>query len=198
MPASFNGAMGAKGYGWHLIAVERLDYGVEIVSSRDQARNTQAFYGITVEEGSFSMSVMMSSWTEYEAFSKWLRNYGLALSAGKTGPMRVIVPTRNIDRVGVLNGGITFGKDVQTKLFRMRLSFIGSREPITSPDSSKLVSSFAMPTEDHVNAPFFYPGGLQLAGQLSADDFFGPADDQNAPPDLPPPPATGRGTTRQF
>jgi hypothetical protein len=169
-----NGVMGASGYGARAIKVETISYGLSIEGSSAKGRFSPVFSLNLVTQPGFSIGLVFSTHGEYQAFFDWISTYGTkaAHNVGSTGPMRVIVPSRRFDQVGIPKEGITFGDEVHSVVYRQNLNFVGTRGHLSPAQIRKTVSKYIGPTKSN-DAPFFYPGGIQLSGAQSDDALYG-------------------------
>jgi hypothetical protein len=91
--------------------------------------------------------------------------------------MRVTVPSRGFDKMGVPSSGVTFGDNRTTTVHRMTLTFVGTADPIGSFGTGNIkaptaISQFSIPDDPTHTLPYFYPGGTQLSGVDMGDDLL--------------------------
>lgn len=168
MMAGENCIIGASGFGYRAVRAETFDIGMSIIADSGESKEGQTFYTRKVTKGSFDLTVMFASYEEYKDFTDWMTSYARLLSrdAESTGPMRVIIPSRNFDRFGVPNEGYTMGDEVKALVRRQTYSFVGASDPIDYDNQS--LAQFILPVNDPSEAPYFYPAGTQLAGSEGA------------------------------
>lgn len=165
------GILAANGYGGIGVTVLNLNYGVKIISSEGQSRNSKALYTRAKTSGSFSITICFNSYENFNRTMTWMKTYGSKLSTPDTtaGPMRCLVPVRGFDKTGIPVDGVTFGDRVGNIRWPVTLNFIGVSDPATAYSQFQLQEAQA----NSANAPYFYPGGSQLAGsQKAADDVI--------------------------
>lgn len=163
--ADENCLMGAGGYGSVAVKVESVEYGINIISSEAEARNRRAFYVVKHTPGMFDLGLVFKNYDEIYTFAKWMSGYFKKLQDPdlNLGVMRVIVPSRHFDRMGVPSGAVPLGDNLEDTARRMTLSFIGTKDPVAL--NSDLISKFAAPPNQSFEAPYFYPDGVQLGGE---------------------------------
>ena len=168
MMAGENCIIGANGFGYRAVRAESFDIGMSVIADTGEAKETQTLYTRKVTKGSFELTVMFGSYAEYKDFTDWMTSYARILSrdAEATGPMRVIIPSRNFDRFGVPNEGYTMGDEVKALVRRQTYSFVGASDPIEYDNQN--LAQFILPENDPSEAPFFYPAGIQLSGSAGA------------------------------
>lgn len=174
-PARLNAAIGAQNYGIKLAPVVSISFGIEQRSQEAHSRQKQTMYAQQVLDPSFVIGMTFTDQPEYHDMFEWFRAYGYLVTATDSivGPMRVLVPSRNFDKIGVPTSGMTFGDDVSAVTFKLNIVFEGTSDPVTT-DSGSLSpywSQFVLPGKAaDQSAPYFYPGGVQLSGQYADED----------------------------
>lgn len=166
-----NCLLSAAGYGDYEVICLTLSHGIEVIAGApDQARDHRAFYISRRTSSRFTVGITFTTYDEYAKFGAWMQGYGKQATTPNTpvGAMRVMVPARNFDRVGVPVRGISFGDTVGSITHPVSLQFDGARE--SGDFSSPIVSSFENPTTDVESGKFFYPAGTQLSGSGAAAD----------------------------
>lgn len=168
-PNRFNATLTARNYGEKKVVVERIAYGIEIEADSDTTRHHVAFYAKKVVPTAFEITVVCRSFEEYENVGNWLKGYGDKVSGGtaQAATMRVQVPAFKFDRLGIPQGGITFGDRLDAVVYRFRLSFLGTQDPLAEGAASQFKDASA---EDRA-IPYFYPVN-QLRGQEEGEDLL--------------------------
>lgn len=170
--AGENCVLSASGYGTWRAKCLGFAHGLTIVQGApDETRNARAFYFSRRAEDRFGLTLVFSSWGDYRAFGDWIRGYGIQASTPGTpvGSMRVMVPSRGFDKVGVPSRGTVFSAEVGTIAYRMVLTFVGARETADSAPPS--VSKFMASTDP--DSIYFYPAGKQLkAGEAVENNLY--------------------------
>lgn len=174
--AGYNGSLTVKGYGSANVRVERILYGMAVISHEAVAANRKVYYPNKVVSNSFGMALIFAKWSEREAFSKWVSDYMKKVTTGQiaNGSMLVSVPGRKFARSAVPSGTLEFGDDITQsgRAYRLTLNFIGATRPMLAKDTSRFRNS-----TNKILATF-YPGGTQKAG---AESLAGTLFDTAAP-----------------
>lgn len=188
-PKNSNATMSASKWGTIYVKILQIGHGVHIASSTVQTRFSRALYATKRTSGTFGLVIVCSSYDEYDSLGKWITGYGrkAASTEGGVGPVRVVVPSRNFDKVAIPSG-VTFGDAVGAITYPVSINFTGARDPV--PHTPGFISSFSLPTGRDVDPalPYFYPGGTQLAGAAKGDDaLYDVVEDDSSAPSVPPP-----------
>ncbi len=151
--------LSAAGYGELRVTVTRVSFGMSIDASSGVSRHGKAMYSKAVTDGEFAIDMIFRNHGEYAKVNSWFQGYGRGLSnPGSTiGPIRVIYPPRNFDRVGIPNSPITFGDNVRSVTYKMTMGFLTTR------DVSTVASQFDNKSVDN-QTKYFSPAGEQLTG----------------------------------
>lgn len=200
----FNALFIAQGYGVQGVPFVGASFGLEIISGEAHSSVNQTMYTTKVTNDSFNIVLVYADYGEYDGFSRWLQNYATSVVDPNSGvgACRVICPAQFFDKTGVPTTGIDFGDAYDAKTYTLQIAFEGAEDSITINDgSSPFWSTFVPAIADPVDAPYFYPGGIQLSGtQAGNDEAF-----YEAAPNVPgysgtlpipssPLPPLGRGT----
>jgi len=172
-PSTYNGLLTAQGWGTLYVRIMSIGHGMSIVSSGSKSRRGRTVYITRRTSGSFGVNFLCASSQEYDIFGAWIRGYGerLARSAPTVGPVRVMCPSRNFDKVAIPKG-VTFGDTSLSHIYPISIQFLGSRDPV--PLTSDFTSTFVLPNHsDDPSLPYYYPGGTQLSGdEKGIDSLF--------------------------
>lgn len=166
-----NCLLSAAGVGDYLVTCLTISHGVRVISgSPDSARDHRAFYLSKRTAARFTLGLTFASQRDYANFGAWLQHYGHELTkvGSSTGRMRVRVPARNFDRVGVPVSGGSYGDQVGQITYPVTLQFDGGNESRDFANAAP--SSFVLATSDAAEGKFFYPAATQLKGFESAED----------------------------
>lgn len=172
VPKDWNALMTASGWGTIYVKVQTIGHGISVVSTSSTGRKARTLYITRRTSGSFGVTFICTSYDEYKALGDWIMGYGkrLATEAPSVGPVRMICPSRNFDKVAVPKG-VSFGDDAMTHTYPVSIDFIGSRDPV--PLTADYVSSFSLPADSDPSLPYYYPAGEQLSGeQTGVDSMF--------------------------
>lgn len=167
--AGENCTLAVTSYGARSVKCDGIGYGMDVVAGApDSARNYRAFYISKVATNRFYLNLVFVKFADYDAFVRWVEEYGKQASTPGTpvGAMRVTIPARRFDRVGVPVTGITFGDLVRKTSYRLTVIFDGARDlgDTTVPKPS----TFSLPANDKTDAPYFYPAGVQSSAAVSS------------------------------
>ena len=164
----FNGKLAVTGYGSMVVRVEKIGYGLGVISSEASAAHYKVFYPHIVTSGSFTLTLLLKNWAEREALNKWVSGYIRKVTTGQLshGNVLATVPVRRFSKSGVPTGGLQYGDDIAEsgKIYRVALSFAGASTPLTARDASKFRAAKA---KDDAALAAFYPGGSQRGGAES-------------------------------
>lgn len=178
MTDRFNGTLSATNYGAKRVTIEKVTYAVEFIADQDQTRMGRAYYAKQMTAAPFQIAIVCASHGEAQVLADWFKGYGDRAASGhaQVGSMRVTVPSRQFDKMGVPSTGIVFGDDRTSVLYRMNISFAGTGDPIGGlglvDTTAKGVSTFSMPEDESKILPHFYPGGVQLSGDDMGEDLL--------------------------
>lgn len=170
-PKTYNGYLTASGWGTLYVRVMTIGHGMSVISSGTAySRGGRELYLTRRTSGSFGATFLCTSFQEYRDFGTWIKEYGqrLAVDAPTVGPVRVVCPSRNFDKVAVPNG-ITFGDRVDAVTYPISINFMGSRDPVSM--TNEFLSEYRDPEgSDDPSLPYYYPGGTQLSGTAKGVD----------------------------
>lgn len=164
-----------NGHGEYAVRVIEVAYGVEIISSESEARNTRAMYPLTSNEPSFTLSMAFVDTEERDAFNDWIREYWDRVSANDAtigGFMSVNIGIRNFFRQGVPANSLVYGARYDEVTISAYLRFVGTVNPIDGVGTGnldKVGSFFKKPTVDLQNGLFYYPSAIQVQGSAGAE-----------------------------
>lgn len=165
-----NALLASANYGGFVCRVTGISHGMKITGEQQDARASQTFLTSRVVEDNFILSIVFTSYAGYAAFGDWMRGYIEKQSGvdSTAKPMRVIVPARNFDRIGVPTSPIPFGDDIAVITHQVKVTFVATIDP----NPTNFAKFFPAPN-DTIFAPYFYPAGTQLAGNSAPGvDFF--------------------------
>lgn len=124
-------------YGKATVWVETLTHGLSIFNlggrtESDQSRTRRHFFTTHRSSGGFIIEIIFSSHRAQEKFHNWIEGYsrGAADPSMDTPPARVVIPSRNFDKLGVLESAISYGDEVGKVLYKTTLEFMGGSEPV--------------------------------------------------------------------
>lgn len=163
-------------YGAHRVKATRVTHGMSVVaySGEGVSRRGRAFYPSKRTSGSFELDLVFTTYGGYRKIANWLERYSRWASNPKSlaTPVRVVIPSRNFDKVGVLEEGLTFGDVVAATSYTMTLAFVGSRDPMEM--NGRNLSMFRLPKNiDDPALPYLYPAGTQLkVGETGFDTIY--------------------------
>lgn len=178
----FNGSVSAEGFGTKKVRIERLIFGLGIISSEAEARNYRVFYPVVTTGSSFTMEIAFVSYEEREAWSNALKKFAedTVYGAVSSGVMTIRCPSfDNFFRTAVLDkdNSIEFGEGVKDLKHTASVRFCGASDPTNLKLGQRMagISYFKGPKDNEVSK-FFYPGGVQVKGAESLEDaLFDPA-----------------------
>jgi hypothetical protein len=168
--SGINCLLGVNSYGSYGVRVTRISYGLEILSSESEARNTRAFYPTSNSEPGFTLTMVFLDTQERDAFNAWVRGYWDAVSANSNigGFMTVTVPSRNFVRQGVPSQSIIYGASWDEVSIPATISFVGTLNPIDAvgvgDTIARVGSYYVKATTDLQNGLFFNPLDIQVGG----------------------------------
>lgn len=155
-------------FGSMRVNVTAVSHGISVVqySTSGQTRTQQAFYPAKRTSGSFELDLAFATYKGYESAADWLTRYQMwaANPKSRPRPARVLIPSRNFDKIGVLEGGVTYGDTVGAIVRRMQLAFVGSRDPLLLNSNNR--SEFLMPDTTSEMLTYLYPGS-QVKGKAT-------------------------------
>lgn len=201
-----NALLASANYGTFVCRVTAVSYGMKIVGEQQDARASQTFLTSRVVEDNFILSIVFASYASFTAFGTWMQGYIAKQGGGDSTamPMRVIVPSRNFDKIGIPTSPIPFGDDITLVTHKVKVSFVAAIDP----NPTNFAKYFPAPN-DTIFAPYFYPAGTQLAANSAPGvDFLydnpgyftppvGPADFAVFPDTATPPIKVGPGNKAQ-
>ena len=161
-------------FGRARVRATRVVHGMSVVAyaGEDQSRAGKAFYPSKRTSGSFELTLVFSRDKGYRQVMEWLQRYQRWAGNPKTqaNPCRVLIPSRDFDKIGVLESGVTFGDDVRDITHKVTLAFAGASDPIDFKNS--VVSKYVRAKSKDPSLPYFYPAGSQLKGTASGWDMI--------------------------
>jgi hypothetical protein len=165
-----NGTLIADGIGNYPIQVLQISYGLNIIAQEDQAATFKILYTRQVQTDTFALQVVFDSISERLAFRQWAVNYAAqAISPSSVGAIRVTVPQRKFDMIGVLTQGVMETTTPEDVLWPMTLQFNASQ--INSISSfindndynvGNITGIYTPPSNDatKVDGDFYYPNSF--------------------------------------
>lgn len=179
--AGENCLISIPGFGDRLVWCLRIDHGVNVIPTAEgESRMSKSFHTRHRTSGSFSIITAFRSWEAYDNFMEWLEGYLRWMADPNTdpSPARVIVPSRNFDKVAIPQS-VARGEKVGTVLYRLTLDFQGARDPVLDLRNSDLLARFIPAkggiTSTGTNLPRLLPAGSS-SEELKGFDEFGQPD----------------------
>lgn len=173
-----NCVLSAVGHGQRTVSVPTFEYGIGIIPNGEaQTRNGRVFYTKVATSDSFSMEVQFTSYASFKSFCDWLEDYSRAIASSSNTTVRAMhveLPARGVNRWGIPTRGIVRGDKVGDFVYRLSLSFEGTRRIIEASNGNPGITRFLNPAlSDSVNYRLS-PVGIQLeAGQSAEDTLYG-------------------------
>lgn len=173
--AGENCLLSIEGYGERRVKAIRVSHGISIINfGNDESKSRRGKHFLTYRRtsGSFDLRLIFSTYDEYADLMDWLKRYVIRNQSQHRAPkpVRVIIPARNFDKIGTLEGGLTFGDKALGVTYSVDLKFMGSSDPLDLKDD-KILSIFELPKDTSDPAlPYLYPAGSQLTGVEVGDD----------------------------
>lgn len=173
--AGENCTIAVQTYGERRVVVTRLAFGMELITSsnEDQSRAAKQFHTAKVAYGSFHIGITFTSWEARESFNQWVETYIRRLTnPGRQYlyPMKVTIPARNFERIGIPSGAIRYGDEVARATYPVTMSFHAAIDP-QKANFSELTATFKAPEADDPALAYLYPAGEQLSGLQKGSDF---------------------------
>jgi hypothetical protein len=165
-----NALLASANYGAFVCRVTGISHGMKITGEQQDARASQTFLTSRVVEDNFILSIAFAGFQGYQAFGEWMKGYIEAQSGvdSTAKPMRVIVPARGFDKIGIPTSPIPFGDDIAVVVHKVKVTFVATIDP--NPTN---FSRYFPALNDTIFAPYFYPAGTQLsANSPPGVDFF--------------------------
>lgn len=169
---SYSDGTAVRGY---RVRCSELSHGFEMIADESQSRTDRAFYPHKTAPTQFSIVVDLIGQRERQSLNAYLMGYvnyilDPGLKARITPQMTVRVPSRNFKRVGVPVSGFEFGTVLGEMLFRPRLVFETSGEPLDWDERITISRAHtALAASRTPETEFFYPTGTQLKGGESPE-----------------------------
>jgi len=155
-------------YGKTRVWVESIVHGLNIFTfgpeNTQESRTRRQFVTSKRTSGSFTLDLIFTSHNSREQFLSWLEGYvrWAANPSTDSTSIRVVVPSRGFDKLGVLGGALAYGDEVGKVLYKTQLGFIGGKDPLDL-DTLAGVSTFIGFQDDSTNREGtlirFYPNG---------------------------------------
>lgn len=189
---SANCTISIPGFGAIRVKATRVTHGMSVIQYNvgGEGRNVGAFYASKRTSGSFELDLVFGTYWGYERVMLWLQSYMYWAGNPKTfaTPVRVTIPSRNFDKTGALEAGVSFGDKVGEVTYKATLEFVGARDPLEM--AGTYVSQYALPDNSDPSLPYFNPSGDELKGQQNgwdtAYDYLpDPATPDDSPVSLP-------------
>lgn len=173
--AGENCTLAVQTYGERRVVVTRVAYGLEILTSsnEDQSRSAKQFHTAKVAYGTFHLNMVFTSWEAREDFNIWMETYLRRLTnPGRQYlyPMRVTIPSRKFERIGIPQGGLRYGDEVARATYPAALVFHAATDP-QKANLSELTATFKPAESDDPALAYLYPAGEQLSGLQKGADF---------------------------
>ena len=157
--------MGGSG-SFYSASVRVSKYSAEfgVTATESHARDERAFYPHRRIHGLFNVQVDCIHYGEYKQLMTWLRNYSVRLldeSAGLIAtPMHFAMPSRNVNRLGILTSGVGDHDQVGSMVFEVPLQFMTisvPNDPAIPMLYPQQTSEFKSPRVDPQISSSFYP-----------------------------------------
>lgn len=155
-------------YGKTYVMVESIVHGLNIFTfgpeNSQESRTRRQFFTSRRTSGSFTLDLIFTSHNSREQFLSWLEGYArwAANPSTNSTSVRVVVPSRGFDKLGVLGGSMDYGDEVGKVLYKTRIGFIGGKDPLDL-ETLEGVSTFIGFQDDSTNREGtlirFYPNG---------------------------------------
>ncbi len=143
-------------YGKTYVWVESIVHGLNIFTfgpeNSQESRTRRQFFTSHRTSGSFTLDLIFTSHDSREQFLSWLEGYARWAGNPSTNStsVRVVVPSRGFDKMGVLDGALAYGDEVGKVLYQTRIGFMGGRDPLDL-DTQAGLSTFIGYQEDENN-----------------------------------------------
>ena len=162
-------------FGKARVRATRVVHGMSVVAyaGEDESRAGKAFYPSKRTSGSFELTLKFARDKGYREVMEWLQRYQRWAGNPKTqaSACRVVIPSRNFDKIGILETGVTFGDEVQSVTHTVTLGFVGSSDP-RNFDNKGLVSVFKKPKDNDPALDYFYPVKQLKGNQTGWDTVY--------------------------
>lgn len=160
------------------VIAETVSHGISLISygaGAGETRMFQSFYTSKRTSGSFDLGLVFPSYEDYERVMKWIERYGRWASNPHAipSPMRVQIPSRNFNKTGIPETGITYGDKAGSVTYRVTLAFMGASSVLEHDDESISRVLKDVSTSELVH---LYPAGSPGGGIGIEDAAFGSAD----------------------
>lgn len=161
----------AEGSQTYSIRIDALTTGIEMLGSESQARMMRAFYPHRVTTQRFAVNAIVHGYNEHVSLTNWLSQYvSYALDPNRSGAFRemeVSIPAADIILYGVPLTGYVWGDKVGKILWNTGIEFEATREPWSGiiREGSSRVTNYDSVYEREKAAMYWYPEGVQLAGE---------------------------------
>lgn len=153
------GLLVADGHGSYAVWMTRIQHGMTIIAPSESARFHRAVYAKKQFASDFSIEVALTSYQKFEAFTKWMKDYGYKIANGSAKPMRVVCPERNFDQVGVPKM-IPFGDQGGKHNYPITLQFMTSQNPEGIENAQAFSQAYGTTEDAEIN--LMLPYGYQL------------------------------------
>lgn len=177
-PPPDNGMIAIKGYGEYRVIITEINHGMSIVATDSKSRHGNAFYPTKRTSGSFDIALLFLSHEDRHRFCNWvvwyLRHKADPDASARYGEMAVICPKFNFFKTGLPDTPLPYGDSVGRITYPVRMSFIGTNDPLDPQQNPYVVSQFIPSTnpENDPALPYFTPGDKQLAGDAYGKDLY--------------------------
>jgi hypothetical protein len=148
------------------IRAKKVEHSWEVIYTESHARSVRAFYPHQRAPGRFAITLQLSGYTAYKAFTEFMMGYirefahpANTYSPGLQYAMTVSVPVRDFQRIGIPVGGIADTDHVGSMVFEPTILFEAMSDPLDPTIYSPFGENVSQP--DMVvggdQAQFFYP-----------------------------------------
>ena len=130
------------------------------------------------------IEIIFTTQQAQERFQSWLEKYARWAADPNTdsAPVRVVIPSRNFDKLGVLEGRMTYGDQFGTVVYKTSLEFMGGRDPVDiDREGINLVSLAVEGENSEHDLVRLYPAGSAI-GSLNSWNQVGTYVDKDFDP----------------
>lgn len=146
----------ADGFGYKNVHAVTVVMGLSIISDEYAARRHRTMHPWKQTSGSFTLEITHSNDEEYVSFNEWMKVYVERIinpDNNVVGPMRVVIESRNFDKLAIPAGGIEFGDRPQRFVKTQTIDFKGASDAIDLESIDLNLISAAY------HATYYEPGG---------------------------------------
>lgn len=117
-------------FGSKRVTATKVSFGMSLSSIQAEGRSSKVMHSTNLQGSGFTVDLIFKNHREYASTMDWLARYirWIASADGNMSPVRVVIPARNLDKVGVLTSGVTFGDRVGALTYSASLKFDGAED----------------------------------------------------------------------